>query len=113
MNVSMQKIVNAVNMYIERDAMNVAVKMQGVDQFLYGFKLGLIKERASAYITNILSGEGAKMAGITNEEGHVDIDALYNAAKYSISKMSEKKIKVLGFVLDEADIDKLYNYARS
>ena len=113
MNVSMQKLVNAVNMYIDRDAMQTGAAMKSLDQFLFGFKLGIAREKAQNIIGNVVNDERMKAIGVVNEEGLIDIDAVYNAAKFSISKMNDKKIELYGFKLNEADVDKLYSYARS
>lgn len=113
MHATKQKLINAINMYIDRDSMQAISGMKDFDQFLFGFKLGIIREKANALIDGILNNESLKTMDLINEEGLIDIDAVYNAAKFAMGKTTDKKIRAFGFVMNESDIDKLYNYARS
>jgi uncharacterized protein YfkK (UPF0435 family) len=113
MHVTKQKLLNAINMYIDRDSMQAISGMKDIDQFLFGFKLGIIREKANALIDGVLNNESLKTMDLINEEGLVDIDAVYNAAKFAMSKTNDHKLRAFGFVINDADIDKLYSYARS
>lgn len=113
MNVSMQKLVNAVNTYIERDAIKTGATIKKrSEQFAFGFKLGIAKECAKNLISYALNDERIKVLGIVNEEDLINLDIVYNAAKFSIENISDKQIEFFGLKLDESDLDKLYNYAR-
>lgn len=112
MKVPMQNVLNALNLYIDNDALQIAKTMPITDQFIFGLKIGLIREKAQSFIKSLSATDGAKMMDLIDEEGHVDIDAVYNAAKFSLSKMPDKKIRAFGFTLTETDIDKLYHYAK-
>lgn len=113
MHVTKQKLINAINMYIDKDAMQAVNGMKDIDQFLFGFKIGIIRDKAGSLIDNVLGNEAVKTMGLINEEGLLDIDAVYNAAKFAMSKTTDHKLRAFGFVMNDADIDKLYNYARS
>ena len=49
---------------------------------------------------------------IIDQEGNVDIEALYKAAKEGI-KATGGKIEIKGFIFNEQDIDKLYSMMKS
>ena len=48
---------------------------------------------------------------IIDQEGNVDVDALYKAAKEGI-KATGGKIEIKGLIFNEQDIDKLYSMMR-
>lgn len=50
-----------------------------------------------------------KSLDVVNDEG-IDLDKLYNAAKVGIKETGS--IVVSGIILDEKDLDKLYNYIK-
>lgn len=52
-----------------------------------------------------------KAMDIIDEEGNVDIEALYKAAKEGI-KATGGKLEIKGLIFNEQDIDKLYSMMR-
>jgi hypothetical protein len=48
------------------------------------------------------------MSDMFNENGDVDIDELYNTAKQAVRKSGQ--FTVYGVILNESDIDRMYNY---
>ena len=92
--------------YIQNE---IAVKATGVLKFLIytGSFLGATKgEKLIAQYLPIL-----KNMALIDEEGNIDIEALYDAAKLGIKQSGSFEFK--GIIFDEKDIDKLYNYIKN
>lgn len=99
---------------VELGAMNyiqqeIAAKATGFTKFLIytGSFLGATKgEKLIAQHLPFLQ----KM-DLIDEEGNIDIESLYNAAKQGIKQSGSFEFK--GIIFDENDIDKLYNYIKA
>lgn len=87
----------------------IAAKATGLTKFLIytGSFLGAAKgEKLIAQYLPIL-----QQMDLIDEEGDIDIEALYNAAKQGIKQSGSFEYK--GIIFDEKDIDKLYNYIKN
>lgn len=84
----------------------IAAKATGLTKFLIytGSFLGATK--GEKLITRYLPM--LQNMDLIDEEGNIDIEALYNAAKQGIKQSGSFEFK--GIIFDEKDIDKLYNY---
>ena len=110
MTVSFEKLISAINVYIERDLMPLSSSLGKLEQFFFGIKMGIFKERASAVVADFIKGDMAKSFKLVDENGNIDVDVFYRAAKDAMRPLSF--IEVAGIRLNDADIDKLYNYLR-
>lgn len=115
MKVSFDKLMSAINTYIDRDLMPVTKSMgstalERCKQFFFGFGVGVIKEQANVVVTDFIHGNISHIFKIVDEEENIDVDILYRAAKYSMHQVSY--VDVMGVTINEADIDKIYSYLR-
>lgn len=108
MKVSMDKIHQGITRFIDNDILPLSASMNNVEQFIFGMAVALIKQKASTIIQNFAGGGLAKLSGIINEEGAVDIDTLYLAAKDTMKRV--QVLKIADIKLREPDLDKLYSY---
>jgi hypothetical protein len=110
MKVSFDKLMSAINTYIEHDLMPLSASMGKLEQFLFGVKMGIFKEKAGGAIMDFIQGSMAQTFKLVDENGNIDVDVFYNAAKNAMRPLSY--IEVAGIRLNEADIDKIYSYLR-
>lgn len=108
MKVSVSKINNALNLFIDNEILPLSANMSGVEQFLFGTAVGVVRYKSQNVINNVLNSNFAKSLEIVDESGEVDIDTLYAASKAAMQKT--KEIKIASIKLREPDLDKLYNY---
>ena len=110
MKVSFDKLMSAINTYIDQDLMPLSASMGKLEQFLFGVKMGIFKEKVGVAVKDFINGATAKTFQLVDENGNIDVDVFYNAAKNAMRPVSF--IEVAGIRLNEADIDKIYSYLR-
>lgn len=108
MKVSMDKIHQGITRFIDNDILPVSANMNNVEQFVFGMAVSIIKQKASTIIQNFAGSGFAKLSGIIDEEGAVDIDTLYLAAKDSMKRV--QVLNIAGIKFREPELDKLYSY---
>jgi hypothetical protein len=92
--------------YIESE---IASKAVGFQKFATYFVLQRINIIIDKYMTALKSNE--LVQDLFDDSGKVDIDALYHMSKKAIQKSGQ--ITMLGVILGESDIDKIYSFIRS
>lgn len=88
-------------------------RMDSKRKFVTGMAYILIASKMDQVIPAIAALPAIKMLGVIDQDGNVDIDSLYKAAKAQIERQGELEIsiKMLGdFKFRAADIDELYRY---
>ena len=108
MKVSMDKIQRGITIFIDNDILPLSANMSNVEQFMFGMAVALIRQRTGTIIENFTNGGLAKLSGLIDSNGAVDIDALYLAAKEAMKQT--QVIKIADIKLREPDLDKLYSY---
>lgn len=101
--VNVQQIERGVANYIETE---IASKAIGVKKFVVYFMIPQINKKIADTITS-LSGN-AMFAGLCDESGNIDLDAVYTQAKDAIRHTGQ--IELAGIAFNEGDIDSLYRY---
>lgn len=95
--------------YIERHMMP---RLDGKRQFLLGMAYGLAAGKMDELMQAVQGNEAARMLGIVQENGEIDIDALYNAAYAQMQAHGKLKLDIpmIGaFAFDADDLRELYN----
>ena len=110
MKVSFDKLMSAINTYIDQDLMPLSASMGKLEQFLFGVKMGIFKEQAGVAVRSLMDSTMAKTFQLVDDEGNIDADVFYRATKNEMRTMSF--VEVAGIRLKEADIDKIYSYLR-
>lgn len=107
MRLSEGQLYSAVNEYIDREIMPLGATMNLTDQFLFGFKMGVVKRKIQDTMKTYLHTNNAlKTFGVIDENGCLEIDTLYQSACDTMSQM--KQVEVLGITFRETDLQKLY-----
>ena len=77
-----------------------------------GVALALIMDGGKSRILALKDHPAVQMMGIMDEEGNIDLDRLYNAARQRVDgKKIPLTIPVIGELrFDVTDVDKLYKY---
>lgn len=94
------------------DWLNVKImpRLDGKRQFMLGMAYGLGAGRIDALIAEAGKNQIVKAMGLIDENGCVDIDALYNAAiaQMQVQQRLQIDIPLMGaFTFDEADLREL------
>jgi hypothetical protein len=103
MYVNTEQVQNGVANFIEQE---LASKAVGFQKFAIYFALPRVNKVVANYMHQ-LKGNPI-MSDMFNENGDVDIDELYNTAKQAVRKSGQ--FTVYGVILNESDIDRMYNY---
>lgn len=88
-------------------------RMDSKRKFVTGIAYILIATKIDQMLPTIAALPAIKVLGVIDQDGNVDIDSLYKAAKAQIERQGELEIsiKMLGdFKFRAADIDELYRY---
>jgi hypothetical protein len=77
-----------------------------------GIALALIMDGGKAQLLKLRENPAVQMMGIMDEEGNIDLDRLYNAARTRVDgKKIPLTIPVIGELrFDVNDVDRLYKY---
>lgn len=96
----------AISEFIDREIMPLGASMNMTDQFLFGFKMGIVKRRIQDIVKGYLSKKEMKALGLVDENGYIDVDIMYHSAMDMLKNM--KQIEVAGITFKENDLQKLY-----
>ena len=76
-----------------------------------GIALALIMDGGKAQLLKLRENPAVKMMGVMDEDGNIDLDRLYNAARPRFENKLTVSVPLLGDLLfDQNDVDKLYRY---
>ena len=106
MKINEMQLYPAINEFIDRELMPLGASMDLTEQFLFGFKMGIVKRRLQDIVKVYINSKEAKAFNIIDENGYIDIDLLYQSASDVMSQM--KQLDVAGFTFKESDLQKLY-----
>ena len=78
-----------------------------------GIALALIMDGGKAQLLKLRENPAVKMMGVMDEDGNIDLDRLYNAARPRFENKLTVSVPLLGDLrFDQNDVDKLYRYIR-
>jgi hypothetical protein len=100
------QLYSAINEFIDREIMPLGASMSLTDQFIFGFKMGIVKRRIQVLVKDYLSKKEFKALGLIDENGYIDIDTMYQSASDVMGQM--KQIEIAGITFKENDLQKLY-----
>jgi hypothetical protein len=103
MFVSVEKVQIGVTNFIEQE---IASKAVGFQKFATYFVLPKVNKTIEYYMQSLK--DNPIMKDSFNENGALNVDELYNLAKQAVRKSGQ--FSIYGVLLDETDIDKLYEY---
>lgn len=107
MKINEGQLYSAVTEYIDREIMPLGASMDLTNQFVFGFKMGIVKRKMQDVVKSYIHSDGAKTLGLVDENGYIDIDTIYQAAYDSL--LNVKQFDIAGITFKEADLQKLYS----
>lgn len=76
-----------------------------------GIALALIMDGGKAQLLKLRENPAVQMMGVMDEDGNIDLDRLYNAARPRFENKLTVSVPLLGDLrFDQNDVDKLYRY---
>ncbi len=93
--------------FIEKEIIS---QMNGIVKFIGYASVYAITQEAEKIYKSLANNPMIIQLGIINENGHIDIDKLYQAGKYAIGKT--KTIELYGVTLSANGLDNLYQYLK-
>jgi hypothetical protein len=106
MRLNEMQLYSSISEYIEREIMPLGASMNLTEQFLFGFKMGIVKRKIQDVVKNFLHDDKLKILGLVDENGCVDIDTMYQSASDVMGQMGH--IDVAGITFKDVDLQKLY-----
>ena len=107
MKLSEESIITAVNEYVDTELAPMSSGMGAIQQFTFGFTLGIVKRKSSDILKRLVSSNAAQTLGLIDDAGMVDVDTAYLAASESLNNV--KSIEVSGIRFTSKDLDTLYS----
>jgi hypothetical protein len=107
MKINEPQLYLSINEFIDREIMPLGANMDLTNQFIFGFKMGIVKRKIQSVIGNYIHNNAAKMLEIIDENGNIDVDIIYQSARDVMSQM--KQLEVAGITFKDTDLQKLYS----
>lgn len=106
MKINEMQLYNALNEFIDRDIMPLGASMNIKNQFIFGVAVGIVKRKMQDVVKSYIHSDAAKMLGLVDENGAIDIDTIYQSASDVFANI--KQIDVAGITFKESDLQNLY-----
>jgi hypothetical protein len=97
----------AINEFIDREILPLSSNMAFPQQFVFGFKMGVIKRKIKDVVNGYLSKGELKMLGLVDENGYIDAETMYQAAVEQFKHIPS--VELAGITFKETDLQNLYN----
>ena len=110
MKLNETQLYSTVNEFIEREIMPLSASMPLPQQFMFGFKMGIVKRKLHDVLNSYLSKEEIKMLNLIDDKGYIDIDTMYQAASDVFKHLQQ--IELAGIKFKESDLQSLYGIAQ-
>lgn len=106
---SYDKVINGFAKYVDSEIVN---KIPGWKKWIVGSGIGMMLSNTENVYSKIKDNEFIKMLNIIDEQGNVNVDDMYKELKKQAQKSNATiELPMVGsFVLNEHDVDKLYNF---
>ena len=106
---SYDKVMNGLAKYVDTE---IVSKVPGWKKWLVGSGIGMILSNADNVVEQLKNNEFVKLLNIIDEHSNVNVDAMYKELKRQAQKGSVNiELPMVGsFLLNEHDVDKLYNF---
>lgn len=106
MKLSENSIITAFNEYVDTELAPMSSGMGAIEQFTFGFTLGIVKRKSNEILTKLVNSKVAQTLGLVDDTGMVDVDTAYLAASDSINNV--KHVEISGIRFTSKDLDTLY-----
>jgi hypothetical protein len=106
MKINEMQLYGALNEFIERDIMPLGASMDIKNQFIFGIAIGIVKRKMQDVVKSYIHSDVAKMLGLVDENGAIDIDTIYQSASDAFANI--KQIDIAGITFKESDLQNLY-----
>lgn len=110
--ITMQQAQAGLLKYIDTDIMP---HLSGIKKIGLGVYAGLAGQNIAAIMERYRKHPAIEMLGVVDENGNIDIDALYRAAlpMFAEGQKTAINLPLLGeLTVDKSDLEKLYRYMR-
>lgn len=107
MRLNEMQLYSSINEFIDREIMPLGASMDLKEQFVFGFKMGIIKRKAQTLVKSYLGKKEFKMLDLIDENGYIDIDIMYQSAMDMFAQV--KELEVAGITFKEQDLSKFYS----
>ena len=106
---SYSKVIDGVAKYIDQEIVN---KIPGWKRWVVGSGLGMMMSNTDTIYKELKNNEFVKLLNLMDEQGNINVEALYKELKKQAQKSSiNVELPMVGsFILNEQDVDKLYNF---
>jgi hypothetical protein len=106
MRLNEMQLYSALNEFIDREIMPLGASMDLKEQFVFGFKIGILKRKAQTLVKSYLNKQELKMLDLIDENGQIDVETMYQSAMDMFSQM--KEVEIAGITFKEHDLSKFY-----
>ena len=103
------KVMNGVAKYVDNE---IVSKVPGWKKWVIGSGIGMVLSNSSNMFNKIKDNEFVKMLNLVDEYDNINVDEIYKELKKQAQKSSiNVELPMVGsFILNEQDVDKLYNF---
>lgn len=104
-----ERVINGLAKYLDNEIIN---KLPGWKKWVLGSGMGIALSNSNNIYEQLKSNDFVKMLNIIDENGNINVDCIYKELKKQAQKGSATiEFPMIGaFILNEQDIDKLYNF---
>ena len=106
MLINVQQAQRGIINYVENE---IAKKATGLTKFGIYFIMPKLSTNTAKMINSLK--DNVMFKDMFDENGNIELDAVYNSAKEAIKKSGQ--FEMFGIIFNESDIDKLYNYIKN
>lgn len=107
MKLNEMQLYSALNEFIDKELMPLGASMDLKEQFVFGFKMGIIKRKAQALVKSYLNKQEIKMLDLIDENGKIDVETMYQSAMDMFSQV--KELEIAGITFKEQDLSRFYS----
>jgi GTPase involved in cell partitioning and DNA repair len=107
MKLNEMQLYSALNEFIDKELMPLGASMDLKEQFVFGFKMGIIKRKAQTLVKSYLNKQEIKMLDLIDENRQIDVETMYQSAMDMFSQV--KELEIAGITFKEQDLSRLYS----
>ena len=107
MKINEMQLYSALNDYINNEIMPLSANMDLTKQFMFGLKIGVVKNRIERVVKNYLNKDELKILEIVDDNRNIDIEPIYQSALDMMRKMHQ--LEIGGIIFKENDLQNLYS----
>ena len=103
-----EKVINGLTRYIDEEIVN---KVPGWKRWVLGSGIGIMMSNANNVFDQLKKNDFVKLLDLIDSNNNINVEVIYKELKKQAQKGSANiELPMIGsFVLNEQDVDKLYN----